>query len=365
MAMLNTLGKFFIPALAPASFNIAVIICAFTMHDYFSQPTVALAVGVLVGGIAQLLVQLWPLFKLGFRYIPTFDLKDYATRRIGFLMAPAALGMAVAEINIFIDTLLASLLPEGSVSYLYYGNRVVQFPLGVFGIAVGIAALPSMSSIVARGKQAQLTDILSHSLRLIFFIAIPSTFGLILLADPITNVLFERGQFDAVARSGTAFAMVFYAIGLVAFSGVKIAASAFYAMKDTKTPTKVASWCMLLNIVLNLLFMGPLKHGGLALATSISSIVNLIMLLQIYRREHKGVDGYKLVKSSLKMTAASALMLVIVYSYITAFFSYEASTFARAGHLIIAVLVGAIVYISTVYYIGSEEAKEIKKQFFK
>ncbi len=356
MAMLNSMGKFFIPAIAPALLNIAIITCALSLHDMFARPAMALAIGVLAGGVLQLSLQVWPLYKMGWRYLPRFDFGDAATLRVGALMIPAAFGMAVAEINVFVDTLLASTLPEGSVSYLYYGNRIVQFPLGVFGVAVGIAALPSMSGEVAAGGPGKLAGLVSHALRLTLFISIPSTVGLIALAEPINNVLFERGQFDETARIGATFALVMYAVGLAAFAGVKVVVSAFYALKDTATPTRVASYCMALNIALNLTLMGPMKHGGLALATSISSMVNIGFLLWLLHRRIGSVDASGIARAVWPMLCASVLMGVVVYGYAHLFFSYQSAAWIRALHLGVSISIGAVSYFTVALLMGSGEA---------
>lgn len=365
MAMLNSMGRFFVPAASPALLNISIITCAFIFKDKLDEPAMALAIGVLIGGFLQMSIQLWPLARLGFRYASSFNLNDVKTRKIGILMIPAAFGMAVAEINIFVDTMLASLLPEGSISYLYYGNRVTQFPLGVFGVAVGVAALPSMSSEVAKGSTGKVTELLSHSLRLILFISIPATFGLVALAEPITNALFERGQFDEAARAGCAVAIIYYAVGLVAFSGVKIVVSAFYSMQDTKTPTLVAVWCMLLNIALNLALMGPLKHGGLALATSISSAVNVTALMWILKRRLGSVDGARIISSVAPMLGASIIMAVAVYFYSQEFYHYDASMALRATHLVVAISMGTILYFGVALILGSREARSVRDRIFK
>jgi len=362
MAALNSMGRFFVPAIAPALLNVAIIVCALLFYDKFEEPTTALAIGVLIGGVLQMAVQIPVLVKLGFRYAPSFDLKDVATRKIGALMIPAAFGMAVAEVNVFVDTILASLLPSGSVSYLFYGNRLVQFPLGVFGVAVGIAALPVMSAQVAKGKTSKLAGLLSHSLRLIFFVSIPSTIGLIILANPIINTLFERGQFDETARAGSALALILYAVGLVAFAGVKVTVSVFYSLQDTSTPTKVAAWCMVLNVALNLLLMGPLKHGGLALATSISSMVNILTLLWLLRKRLESIDGYNIAKSGAIMLSASVIMGTAVYGYIVQFYSYNDVLITRAFHLFTAIGVGVAVYMGFMLFFGSREANSVKKR---
>lgn len=364
MAALNSMGKFFIPALAPALLNVAIITSALALHDEFEEPTVALAIGVLIGGVLQLITQIIPLMRLGWRYVPSFSLKDADTKKVGLLMIPAAFGMAVAEINVFVDTMLASVLPEGSISYLYYGNRVTQFPLGVFGVAIGIAALPSMAGEVSRGAKDKLVELVSHSFRLILFISLPATVGLIVLAGPITNVLFERGEFDSMARHGVITAIVYYAIGLVAFSGVKVIASAFYSLKDTGTPVRVAAWCMALNILLNILLMIPLKHGGLALATSISSMVNLTLLLWLLGRKLGGINGEEIINASIPMIAGATFMAVFVWRYASVFFDYGGSIFNRSIHLGVAIFIGAFIYAMVLLTFGSKEALVVKEKIF-
>lgn len=361
MAMQNSMGRFFIPAAAPSMLNIAIIVCALTMRDWFTEPTVALAVGVMIGGVLQLAMQVWELRRMGWKYVPSFNLKDADAIKIGALMIPATFGMAVAEINTFVDTLIASFLPEGSVSYLYYGNRLVQFPLGVFGVAVGVASLPSLSSEAARGGE-KLVELFSHSMRLTLFIAIPAAVGLIALSGPMTNVLFERGQFDEAARYGVIYAIVFYAVGLPAFAAVKIVVAVFYALKDTATPTKSAVWCMLINLALNLALMGPLKHGGLALATSIASFVNVGMLLWLLRKRLGGLDGRRMASSVGAMTLSSLIMGAVAYWYLSLFFSYEAGTMQKAFHLLVSLGIGTLVYFVSMLAIGSPEALSFKRR---
>jgi putative peptidoglycan lipid II flippase len=361
MAMQNSMGKFFIPAAAPTMLNISIIACALTMRDWFDEPTVALAVGVMAGGVLQLAMQVWELYRMGWRFIPSFNIKDADAIRIGALMIPATLGMAAAEINTFVDTLIASFLPAGSVSYLYYGNRLVQFPLGVFGVAVGVAALPSLSSEASRGGE-KLVELFSHSIRLTLFIAIPAAVGLIALSAPMTNALFERGQFDLAARNGVISAIIFFAVGLPAFAAIKVVVGVFYALKDTATPTKAAVWCMLLNIVLNLLLMGPLKHGGLALATSLASFANVAALTWILRKRLGKLDGRRMASAAGLMTLSSLIMGSLAYGYIAVFYSYEARAMMRIAHLVMALGIGTLVYCASMLAMGSPEAHSLQRR---
>lgn len=313
MGILNTLHHFSSPAAAPVFFNISIILSVIFLRETFDLPVYALVAGVLMGGVLQLAIQIPFAIREGFRFFPVFDLRSKLLRKVFMLTAPATVGFAVAEVNIFVDTILASFLKEGSVSYLYYGNRLMLFPLGVFGVAMSTALLPMLSFQAGERNSMKMIETLSDSLRAIMFFILPSTVGLILLREPIISVLFERGEFDSVATFNTGIALAFYAVGLLAFSGVKVVVSAFYALGDTKTPVKVASYAMLLNILFNLLLMGPLEHGGLALATSLSSFVNFLALIYLLRARLGGIDGYKILKSLFVLSLASAAMGIFIF----------------------------------------------------
>jgi putative peptidoglycan lipid II flippase len=312
MGILNSLRHFAAPALSPVVLNISMIVAALTLRDFFQEPIVALAVGVMVGGVLQLAMQ-WPfLVKMGVRLKPNFNFKHPGIRRIGTLMLPAAFGAAIYQINIFISTILASLLPSGSVSYLYYADRVVELPLGVFAIAIGTATLPSFSEQVAGGHFEELKKTISFSLRLILFITIPATVALIALRVPIISVLFQRGAFDVQATYLTAQALLFYAVGLWAFSVIRVIVSAFYSLQDTKSPMKAAIVALIVNVIFSLLLMFPLKHGGLALATSIASAVNVVMLSVILKRRIGTFLDQEFYRSIFKVFASSIGMWVVI-----------------------------------------------------
>lgn len=312
MGILNSLRHFAAPALSPVVLNISMIVAALTLRDFFQEPIVALAVGVMVGGVLQLAMQ-WPfLVRMGARLKPNFNFKHPGIRRIGTLMLPAAFGAAIYQINIFISTILASLLPSGSVSYLYYADRVVELPLGVFAIAVGTATLPSFSEQVAGGHFEELKKTISFSLRLILFITIPATVALIVLRVPIISVLFQRGEFGVEATYLTAQALLFYAVGLWAFSVIRVIVSAFYSLQDTKSPMKAAIVALIVNVVFSVLLMFPLKHGGLALATSIASAVNVLLLTVVLKRRIGAFLDQEFYRSVFKVFASSAGMWIVI-----------------------------------------------------
>lgn len=312
MGILNSLRHFTAPALSPVVLNIAMIAATLTLQSFFPEPITALAVGVIIGGILQLAMQFPFLLKLGVRLKPNFNFKHPGVRRIGLLMLPAAFGAAVYQINIFISTLIASFLPGGSVSYLYYADRIVELPLGVFAIAVGTASLPSLSEQAANGALDEMKKTVSFSLRLILFIAIPAMIAIVALREPIISVLFQRGEFDSRSTVLTAQALFYYALGLWAFSAIRVVVSAFYSLQDTRTPVYVGIAALVVNTACSLILMGPLKHGGLALATSIASAVNLLILHVILKRRIGPFLNSEFYRSVAKVAVSSLVMWGVI-----------------------------------------------------
>ncbi|MEW6676043.1 MAG: murein biosynthesis integral membrane protein MurJ [Nitrospirota bacterium] len=308
MGALNTRRIFFIPSLAPAMLNIAIITMVLLLAPKMEQPIVAVAIGVALGGFIQFAFQLPSFFKNGYSLVPEYDFGHPGLKKMSILILPATMGMAVAQINIFISTILASYLPEGSITYLYYSMRLIQFPIGIFGVAMGMAVLPTLSEHAVKGEFDRLRDDFSFALRLLFFITIPAMAGLIALREPIVNILFQRGEFDYTATVGTAQALLFYSIGIWSIVGVRVVTATFYSMQDTKTPVKVAVVALAMNVILSIILMKPLKHGGLALANAISSGVNFILLFYFLRQRLKRVDVKRIVNSLIKISIASALM---------------------------------------------------------
>jgi putative peptidoglycan lipid II flippase len=355
MGILNTFGVFALPAAAPVLLNICMISGALFVSPLMEEPIFGLAVGVLAGGVLQLLIQIPATIKKGLRCVTSFNLKNPDIIRIGKLMVPVIFGLAVYEINMLVDTLLASLLPGGSISYLYYGNRLVQLPLGVFGVALGVAILPMLSRQASKKDFPELIKTLAFGIRLILFITIPATVGLIVLRFPIVNTLWERGEFLRGSTDGTAIALLYYSIGLCAFAGIKIIAPAFYSLQDTKTPVKIAMWSMILNIVLNLILMGPLKHGGLALATSIAALFNIILLIYYLRKRLGLMGGRKILLSTLKLALSSTLMGVIIYLCNAAWFDPSAPLGGKVMVLTGCVFSGIISFGTLSYLLKNEE----------
>jgi putative peptidoglycan lipid II flippase len=346
---------FALPAAAPVLLNISMIVGVLFISPLMEKPIFGLAVGVLAGGFLQLLIQIPATVKKGLRCVGTFKVKNPDIIRIGKLMVPVVFGLAVYEINMLVDTLLASLLPGGSISYLYYGNRLVQLPLGVFGVALGVAILPMLSRQASQKDFPELIKTLAFGIRLILFITIPATVGLIVLRFPIVNTLWERGEFLRVSTEGTATALLYYSVGLCAFAGIKIIAPAFYSLQDTKTPVKIGAWAMLLNIVLNLILMGPLQHGGLALATSLSALFNILLLIYFLRKRLGLMGGRKILLSTLKLALSSTLMGVIIYTCNLTWFDPLDSLGVRVMVLTGCISAGIISFMTISYLLKNEE----------
>jgi len=361
MGILNTLGHFAAPALAPVFLNIAMIGSVFFISPHMIHPVKGLAIGVLIGGALQLVLQIPFFVKKGFYFWKNAELYHPGLKRIGTLMLPMVFGAAVYQINILVGTLLASLLPEGSVSYLYYADRLVQFPLGIFAVAIATAVLPSLSRQAVEKDFQALNDTFAHALNLVFFITIPAMVGLILLREPIVALLFKRGAFDAETTRLTAYALLYYAIGLWAFSAIRIVVSTFYALQDTKTPVKMAVISISVNIVLGIILMRtPLLHGGLALATSMASILNLGLLVNALRQKIGHLKLKSIITSTVKSTVSSGIMGVCVWAISLWIIPANPETvpalfFGLAG----CIFAGFILYVALSFLIKSSEIKQV------
>ncbi len=315
MGMLNSLRRFGPPAFSTAVYNIVNIVMLLVLAPQLEHPVFAAAIGVTLGGLAQFLMQLPSLHREGFSLALQRPLRPIhqGVKKMGRLILPTMLGLSVTQINLLVNTFLASFLPLGSISYLYYGMRLIHFPLGIFAVALSTALLPTLSSQAARGDLEALKRSFSFGLKLVFFITFPALLGLILFRVPIVHLLFEHGKFDAAATAGTADAVLFYAVGLWAFAGIRIVVPVYYALQDTKTPAKIAVVSMVLNLLLNLALMEPMQHRGLALATSLAAIFNFLALLWMIRGRIPSLDVRQIVSSYLKVGFSSLIMILPAY----------------------------------------------------
>ena len=304
MGILNSLRAFAAPALSPVFFNIFIIGCAVFVSPLLAEPIYGVAIGVVAGGAAQFAMQLPGLrargMLMGFRFEPGHP----GVKRVGQLILPSLLGLSVTQVNITISTILASFF-AGGPTYLFYGMRLIQFPLGIFGVALATAILPTLSAQASRGALDELRDTLGFGLRMILFIMLPAMLGLILLRTPIVHLFFEHGTFTAADTTGTALAVLCYAVGLWAFAGVRIIVAAFYSMQDTRTPAFTAVGAVLANLLFSLLFMDSLRHAGLALATALAGMLNVSILVAVLNRRLGGVDWASIGRSAGRVLMAS------------------------------------------------------------
>ncbi len=317
MGMLNSLGHFFVPALSPAMFNVAGITMAVALIPFAPtlgvQPITIVAVATLVGGLGQLAIQWPPLVKEGFRYRAVLDLRDENLRRMLLLMGPGTLGMAATQINVFVNTWLATGEGTGAVSWLDFAFRLMYLPIGLFGVSIATAATPAISRMVAEQDFARIRSTLASALGLMVFLHVPATLGLIVLARPIVAVIFEHGEFSASDTIATAAALQLYAIGLVGYSVVRIISPTFYAIGRSRIPVTVSAASVIVNVMLNVALVRTLGYRGLALGTSMTAIVNASVQLWLLRREIHGIEGARIAASFGRVAIASAVMGAVTW----------------------------------------------------
>ncbi len=359
MGILNTVRHFFTPAISTVFLNVSMILAALCLRGYFEVPITALAVGVLIGGCLQLVMQLPVLWSKGFAIKPDFHFNTPDIRSIALLMLPSVFGVGVYYLNITVSAILASLLPQGSVSYLYYAQRLFEFPQGIFTVSVAQAVLPSMSRQAAAGDSDGMKETLSFGMRLTLFITIPAMAGLMVCSTPIFSLIFMGGAFNYATAVNSATALLYYSAGLSFVALTRVLAPVFYALKDTKTPVYTAFISFVINLCLSLALMGPLKHGGLALATTISAFGNMLMLLWFLRRKIGSFGGTRIMLTALKSCAASVPMAAAVW------YSCSFIDWSQAGHKILkgsvlggSILCGSVIYFMIVKLMRSEEANE-------
>jgi putative peptidoglycan lipid II flippase len=358
--VLNSLNYFTTPEFAPVVLNITMVASLVLLCPIIGIK--GLIIGVLLGGIFEVLIQIKPLRTRGFRFKKDLRIKHPVAGRIGRLLLPRAVGTAVYQISVFIDTILASLagiVGAGGVAALYYSNRLVQLPLAVFGIALATAALPKMTKEATLKDMDKLRGTVSFSLRAVFTVMLPATMGLAVLARHIVSILFQRGEFTAYSTGITSSALLFYSFGLMAYAGIKILVSTYYSMGDTRTPVKTAAIALLVNITLNLILMWPLKVGGLALATSIAATVNLIMLYMLLTRRIGDIGTKAILASVARVAVAAAIMAVFTFIASKMFLTEHEASLAAAARLAAIILSSGAFYIVLCYLLKVEGARKL------
>ena len=363
MGMLNAQGRYGIPAAAPAMFNLVAIAWAaglWAMGLGPAQVVIGWAIGTVVGGAAQLLIQVPPLWKEGWRYRPEWKPGDPGIRAIGRLMAPATVGLAAVQVNIFVSTIFAS-HEDGAVAWLAYAFRILYLPIGIFGVAVGTVATTGLARKAAEGDTEGLRRTLRGGLAAVAFLSVPATVGLIVLRIPIVRLLFERGRFDADDTVHTATALALYSIGLVAYTGVKVLAPAFYSMGRPRVPLLASVSAVATNLILILTMHGAMGYRAIALGTALGSLVNAFVLMTVFERRMGGLATRELGWAFLKMIVAAVLMgAASVFSLQAAesFFGHRGIV-AQLLTGLIPVAIGGLVYAVAAHLLHIEEARTI------
>ena len=347
MGMLNSLRRFGVPAFAPVMLNLGMIIAGFTFCRFFHPPIVGMAWGVLLGGLGQWLVQMPSLWKEGYRFRFIASFRDPGVRRILALMAPAIVGLASTQVNIFVNTLIASLLPQGSISYLSYSFRLMHLPLGMFGVAVATVTLPVVAAHAARKDIPNVCATAASSLKLVFFLTLPSIFFLCVAARPTVSAIYQHGRFTYQDTLLTAQALLFYALGLFAYSSVRVLAPVFYALGRAKIPVLISVAAVAMNVGLNLTLMRPMGFKGLALATSLAALANMVLLLFVLDKKVGSLRLADLGGYFLKVLAAAAAMAVILLGIqkAIALDLAQAGILVRAAYLVGLFVLGAGTYL--------------------
>lgn len=366
MGILNSHGYFFAPAFSPVLLNVGFIVGAVFFGPLFGEPLYGLALGVLLGGLMQLVLQIPYLIRSGFKLRISIDLQHAGMRKIFRMIVPALFGIAVYQINILVSTILASMLPGGSISYLYYSDRLTEIVLGIFIISIGNVILPEMSRMSAQDDIGQLKDLYVNSIRIALFLAIPASIALIAVGFPIISVLFMRGAFTAHHAEMTYRALLFASLGIPSLSILRLTTPTFYSLQDTRTPVQCATVSFVVNAILGFILMQTwLQHAGLAFANSIAVTVQITLLLfLLYRRiGHLNLKGVG--TAALKSILAGAAMALVI-RYLSGVVNwYTDALRVRVLHLGIIVCAGGFTYLLASLLFGAEEVRYLWNRFWK
>ncbi|MBA7531665.1 Lipid II flippase MurJ [subsurface metagenome] len=370
MGYLNTEQEFFIPSLAPAFFNILSIATPIILYMYLVKhgvdPIFGMAIGVTIGGLMQFLIQIPRLYKKGFRYRFYINFKDPSLKKIFKLFIPVAIGLAASRINVTVDIFLVSLLAERSMTWLNYAFRIMHLPLGLFGIAVGTVALPTISKYVAEKKYGEVRSTLFDSLKLVFFLTVSSAVIIAFLSYPITRIIYERGMFTPFDTYATTQALILYIIGIPFVAGIRNVAAVFYAYRDAKTPMYASFVAVAVNIVLNLLLMRIIGFRAFPLSTTISSFVNLAILFHYLPRKVGRFKFLPLVKYFVLLAiaaCAAGLTAMVINDFLVS--AIGLTFFEQILNLLISGSIGLAIFYSLCLILGLDEAKDFLKRLVK
>jgi len=354
-AVLNAYRKFSVAAASPALLNIAIIFAAIILAPLYDNPAEALAVGIILGGALQLGIQFPALKRIGWIPKPTWNPRLPAIKQTLLLFGPAVLGIAAVQINILVGTILATLLPTGAVSYLYYADRIVQLPLALFGIAMGTALLPTLSDHFANGRHKEATQDLRSGLTWLTWIILPSMVGLLFLAEPIIRTLFEHGKFTTADAANTSYALQAYTVGLMVFAWSRVMSTACFAGKNSKTPMKYAIYTVAVNIILAVILMQSLGYVGLALASALASFFNVGLLWAHLHKTHGALFD---LKSGLRMLSAFfACLPMAAFLYFTpCYWAFPAADkLLQSFWLTAFVLGGSVIFFASAWVLGERK----------
>lgn len=356
MGYLNSRGRFFAPAFAPVLLNIGMISGILFLTKLFDEPVYGAAAGVIIGGLLQLGIQIPYMVREGFRFRVSLDFKHPGIRKIFRMLTPALFGISVYQINTVVCNMMATTISEGSVSYIFYTNRLTELVLGVFIVSIGNVVLPEMSKLTAMDDSTKFRKLFSTSLSSAMFLAVPATAGLITAGIPIISVIFMHGKFTYSDVLLTYNSLVCASSGIVFIAILRIATPAFYSMKDTGTPVLSASVALIINLVLGYILMKtPMKHAGLALANTVSALVQMLILMTRLEQKTGGLDISGIAKSFLKFCASAILMSLIVL-WLSSLKDWSmVRTMEGIIHLVITVIAGIAVYFSACYLMRTEE----------
>lgn len=352
--VLNSYKHFLAPALGPVFYNVAIILGAFFLGPRYG--IMGMAIGVVAGAIGNFLIQMSFLRTVGgyrfrFGYI---DLRNSGFRRMLILMVPALVGLSATQANIWITNVMASSLPEGSITALRFANRLIQLPIGIFASSIAMAFFPMLSGLAAEKKMDSFKDTLSLSLRSIFFLMLPAAAGLIVLRTPIVKILFEGQQFTPKDTALTSYALLFYGMAVFAHAAILMLPRAFYALQDTLTPVLVSVFSVSMSILMNWIFLKftALGVGGFALSFSVMGLINMLLLMGILRRKIGGIRGYEILKSFLKGLAASAALGLAVFLTKEGI-GFISGRMGLTGHLEAALVVAVGITVGVAVYLGT------------
>ena len=365
MGMLNSFGKFGIPALSPALFNIGTVVTVIALYHYLETPIYTLAIGVLVGGVGQLIIQLPLLFKIGYRFRLCFSFLDGGLKKVVKLITPIIIGLSAGRINILVSTLVASFLVEGALSYLNYSYRLMHFPLGVFAVAIGTVALPNVSEMVARKEYDNLNKTFAETIGTNFFVIIPSAVFLALMGHQVVELIFQYGAFDIIASERTSLALLHYSYGLIGFAAVRVIVPFYYAFGDSKLPMKISIFAVVINLVLYYPLIKLVGFAGLAAATSIAGLINFGLLLYFLPKK-----GIRINFSTLGLSALRILVASLAAFYITRMIPYNFlmdsnTVLQRIIELALSMITAGLIYIILCFILRVREISILKKLFIR